>query len=554
MLYLKTMIAVLVSCTLIKAQEGALWVKVTDCECKPIPRVTLAASSSESPPTDDEEGKTRIDLPADARPGQQVRLHTVSRPPAYNKSNLIPRGGNVVVPEWGQVFEIYLIKKGDIWNVNCPNALVRTVRSVLIEGAAVVVNTEIRSTASQDVQLKHVEEFGPGQEETERAVRSLLQKATDPLIKAQCALYIQSYPEATKLFSEAIEKLEKHARRSIDAQRNLFDALSFLGQSLYRQGKFRESAKAYQKAVAFNREDAVTLNALAVSLHSAGEYAEAGKVLSAALGIAKKDGDRETVGAILNNIGGTYDSLNNTAKAIDFYRQALAIHHASRNLWGEKVTLQSIGTIRYLTGHSSSEYRLALADFDEAIKIGDLLGDDLALGDSRMRPCYVYNTLGKSAASKLCTESALNTSQAALESGLKRGDKTAQWISLRQLGQAYASLGETDKAIDYYKQALDTQKAVLGADHPDVATTLNEWALIYFGADDYKKAEALYERALEIREKALGPNHPDVANLLNNYAALLRKMNQTDKAIELEKRGLDIQIQLKRLNSTFAIP
>ena len=36
----------------------------------------------------------------------------------------------------------------------------------------------------------------------------------------------------------------------------------------------------------------------------------------------------------------------------------------------------------------------------------------------------------------------------------------------------------------------------------------------------YAEAEPLYERALAIREKALGPDHPDVATSLNNLAVL----------------------------------
>jgi len=36
----------------------------------------------------------------------------------------------------------------------------------------------------------------------------------------------------------------------------------------------------------------------------------------------------------------------------------------------------------------------------------------------------------------------------------------------------------------------------------------------------YAEAEPLYKRSLAIREKALGPDHPDVAQSLNNLAVL----------------------------------
>ena len=45
-------------------------------------------------------------------------------------------------------------------------------------------------------------------------------------------------------------------------------------------------------------------------------------------------------------------------------------------------------------------------------------------------------------------------------------------------------------------------------------------AALYETLGDYAKAEPLFKRALAIREKALGPEHPDVATSLNNLALL----------------------------------
>ena len=50
--------------------------------------------------------------------------------------------------------------------------------------------------------------------------------------------------------------------------------------------------------------------------------------------------------------------------------------------------------------------------------------------------------------------------------------------------------------------------------------SLNNLALLYRAQGQYAKAEPLYQRALGIREKALGPEHPDVARSLNNLAVL----------------------------------
>jgi tetratricopeptide (TPR) repeat protein len=48
------------------------------------------------------------------------------------------------------------------------------------------------------------------------------------------------------------------------------------------------------------------------------------------------------------------------------------------------------------------------------------------------------------------------------------------------------------------------REKTLGTDHPDVATSLNNLALLYSTTGKYSEAEPLYKRALEISEKALG--------------------------------------------------
>jgi tetratricopeptide (TPR) repeat protein len=79
-----------------------------------------------------------------------------------------------------------------------------------------------------------------------------------------------------------------------------------------------------------------------------------------------------------------------------------------------------------------------------------------------------------------------------------------------------------------------------GPDHPDVATSLNNLALLYKTQGHYAKAEPLYKRSLAIREKALGPDHPDVANSLVNLAALYRATKRSTEAEALEMRAAKI--------------
>ena len=81
----------------------------------------------------------------------------------------------------------------------------------------------------------------------------------------------------------------------------------------------------------------------------------------------------------------------------------------------------------------------------------------------------------------------------------------------------------------------------MGPDHPDLATDLNNLALLYGTQGKYAEAEPLYQCSLTIREKALGPEHPNVATSLENYVALLWKMNRDAEASKMEARAKAIR-------------
>jgi tetratricopeptide (TPR) repeat protein len=74
-----------------------------------------------------------------------------------------------------------------------------------------------------------------------------------------------------------------------------------------------------------------------------------------------------------------------------------------------------------------------------------------------------------------------------------------------------------------------------------VATSLNNLAGLYYFQGRYAEAQPLYQRALAIWEKVLGLERPNVATCLENYALLLRKMGRPEKAARLESRARVIQ-------------
>lgn len=101
--------------------------------------------------------------------------------------------------------------------------------------------------------------------------------------------------------------------------------------------------------------------------------------------------------------------------------------------------------------------------------------------------------------------------------------------------------GKEAEAEPLYKRALAIREKALGPNHPDLASLLNNLALIYQAGQRYGEAESLYKRALAIREKALGANHPDVARSLVNLADLHAVQARHREAEALYRRALAIR-------------
>jgi CHAT domain-containing protein len=110
--------------------------------------------------------------------------------------------------------------------------------------------------------------------------------------------------------------------------------------------------------------------------------------------------------------------------------------------------------------------------------------------------------------------------------------------SLNNLAELYQTQGRYADAEPFYKRALGIWEKTLGPDHPNVALSLNNLAFLYLEQGRYADAEPLYQRSLAIKEKVFGPDHPDIALSLNNLAELYRAQGRYADAEPLYKRAL----------------
>ena len=124
----------------------------------------------------------------------------------------------------------------------------------------------------------------------------------------------------------------------------------------------------------------------------------------------------------------------------------------------------------------------------------------------------------------------------AIAAGLQRAE------TLNQQVVALYQAGRYNEAIPLAEEALAIWRDHLGARHPDVATGLNNLALLYHRAQGfYVGAEPLYQQALAIRREQLGESHPLVASSLSNLAGLYQAQGNYGEAELLFEQSLSIR-------------
>ncbi|NGX31849.1 MAG: Photosystem I assembly protein Ycf3 [Chlamydiae bacterium] len=104
----------------------------------------------------------------------------------------------------------------------------------------------------------------------------------------------------------------------------------------------------------------------------------------------------------------------------------------------------------------------------------------------------------------------------------------------------YDDQGLHDKALEFYQKALDIDLSKLGTDHPDVAAIYNNMGAVYDDQGLHDKALEFYQKALDIRLAKLGPDHPSVATTYNNMGSVYYSQDLNDKALESFQKALDI--------------
>ena len=104
------------------------------------------------------------------------------------------------------------------------------------------------------------------------------------------------------------------------------------------------------------------------------------------------------------------------------------------------------------------------------------------------------------------------------------GQKNVECRMMSALAGLFESMGDYDRALPMHEECLAKRKRVLGEDHPDTLTSLNNLAGLFESMGDYDRALPMYEECLAKRKRVLGEDHPSTLASLNNLAVLFNTM------------------------------
>ena len=124
------------------------------------------------------------------------------------------------------------------------------------------------------------------------------------------------------------------------------------------------------------------------------------------------------------------------------------------------------------------------------------------------------------------------------------GDGTALAASLAMLAQSLDKQARYTEAEPLHQEALAIRRRALGSAHPEVATSLHNFAMLHQERGDRVEAERLYREALAIRRVAFGGDHRDLAFTQTNLAIVMYELGKLEEAERLGREALAMRRRL----------
>ncbi|HKQ93610.1 MAG TPA: tetratricopeptide repeat protein [Blastocatellia bacterium] len=195
---------------------------------------------------------------------------------------------------------------------------------------------------------------------------------------------------------------------------------------------------------------------------------------------------------------------------------------AARSVNSEAERLRQMGTAESL--------RKAIVKYEDALLLWRSAGDKSGEAETLTSAAQVYNSLGDK-------QRALDYFQRAIELWKETPDVKGHAIALSGAGAVQYALGSHRQALDYLKQSLLLFRSL--KDAGGEAKRLNDIGAIYFALGEPQEALKYYQQALPTL-RAAGERAGE-ASALNNIGAAFRVMGEPQEALAYYKQALSAQ-------------
>jgi tetratricopeptide (TPR) repeat protein len=101
-----------------------------------------------------------------------------------------------------------------------------------------------------------------------------------------------------------------------------------------------------------------------------------------------------------------------------------------------------------------------------------------------------------------------------------------------------------NEAEAMYRQVLELREKILGPKHPDTLTTVNDLGSVLSRQGKLEEAEAMYQQVLEAREQVLGREHPDTLTSVDQLGSVLNSQGRYNEAEVMYQRALEARERL----------
>ncbi|NET90846.1 MAG: tetratricopeptide repeat protein [Kamptonema sp. SIO1D9] len=141
-----------------------------------------------------------------------------------------------------------------------------------------------------------------------------------------------------------------------------------------------------------------------------------------------------------------------------------------------------------------------------------------------------YDSLGE-------YQRAIEFHQQSLEIFREIGDRSGEANSVNNLGNAYYSLGEYQRAIEFHQQSLEIFREI--GDRSGEANSVNNLGNAYYSLGEYQRAIEFHQQSLEIK-RAIGDRGGE-ANSLGNLGNAYHSLGEYQRVIEFHQQSLEIK-------------